>query len=421
MARILSIIPYQFYPPIYGGALRCFYILREMARYHEVWLLTVQPEEDFRREQDPAFPENVRVVSTAGKEGYRTIFNVFPDRVANAVNSRILKQSILEKGNLYLLKTFPTLKRLLTENSFDLVHYENLECFDILQKHVRRFAPQTLHIYDAHNVDSELWLQLHKTEAKPELKNYAEAALAVEKHLYKTVSLCFACSGVDKQKLEKLNAGLLKIQVIPNGVDTDSRRYDTNREKHSISNILFCGTLDYAPNMRGVIWFYENVFPLVKKERNDLTFTIVGKMNTPGLYEKLQADPAVRFIGPVESVQPYYRESSLLVVPLLNGSGTRLKILEAMGMGSPVVSTSVGAEGLELENGNQIMLADDPVSFAAAIVKLLANKELFERLRKEAHAFVKRTYDWKVIGKRMNREINTVLNEAKKKQHVRLD
>jgi polysaccharide biosynthesis protein PslH len=291
MAKILSIIPYEFYPPRYGGALRCFHLLRELARRHDVSLLTTQPVEDFQNHQVPFFPENVQIVSTDGKQGYRTILNIFPERLANAANSRILKRSLRGKGNLYLLKTYPVLKQLLAENDFDLVLYENLESFTVLHPHIRRLAPRVAHVYDAHNVDSELWLQLANLEANPILKTYAASARTIEKGLHKRVSLCLACSEVDKQKLEELNTGSLNIRVIPNGVDTSARPYDSNNKKQNIANLLFCGTLDYVPNIKGLIWFYENVFPLVRKERADLTLTIVGKMNTPGPYGKTAGRP----------------------------------------------------------------------------------------------------------------------------------
>ncbi|NTS43779.1 glycosyltransferase [Flavisolibacter sp. BT320] len=408
MIEILVIIPYDFYPPYYGGALRCFYLLRELAKENNVTLLTVQPQTDFFRNVLPEFPNSVKVISTAGAPGYRTVFNLFPVRIANAVNSRILKRSLRERGNLYLLQTFPTIKRLLAENHFDFVLYENLECFSVLHPQVGRLAPGVRQLYDAHNVDSELWHQLYGIEKKPELKAYAASALAVEENLHQTVSLCFACSKADQHKLEKLNDGKLIVRVVPNGVDTASRPFDLNSEKHTLTNLLFCGTLDYTPNHEGLTWFYEKVFPLVKKARPDITLTVIGKLNTPGMYITMKADPSIRFIGPVEEVQSYYRESILLVVPLLSGSGTRLKILEAMSMGSPVVSTAIGAEGLGLEDGRHIRLADNPEEFAKAILDLLADKAMFEQQRILARVFVETHYDWEIIGKNLNCELASV-------------
>jgi glycosyltransferase involved in cell wall biosynthesis len=198
--------------------------------------------------------------------------------------------------------------------------------------------------------------------------------------------------------------------VIPNGVDCAFRPFDTNPHKSDIKNILFCGTLDYSPNTEGVLWFYEKIFPLVKERIPGIEFTVIGKMHVDGPYELLKKDESVHFIGPVDDVTDYYRQSSLMVVPLLKGSGTRLKILEAMSMGNPVVSTSVGAEGLKATPGKHFMLADSEETFANAIVFLLQQPQLFDKMRCEARRLVEEKYDWKTIGKEVQRSFALLSN-----------
>lgn len=410
MADILTIIPYEFFPPKYGGALRCFYLLKEMAKAHNVYLLTVQPEADFIN-AGLKFPVNVTVISIENQPGYRSIFNILPERVSNAINSRLLKKSFFTKGNLFLLKVYPVLKKTLQQKKIDVVNYENLECFGLLRPMVAKLSTHTKHLYDAHNVDSELWRQQSLGADDRESENYALEALALEEKLSITSDLCFCCSENDRLKLNALNNQKLNIHVIANGVDIESRPFDTNIEKHTIKNILFCGTLDYAPNIEAVIWFYNEVFPLIKKAIPQIKFTVIGKLNKPGPFEKLQQDPSVDFIGFVEDVVPYYLSTSILVVPLLSGSGTRLKILEAMSMGSPVVSTSVGAEGLEVSDGVHLLIANEADKFANQVVKLLNSSVLFKDIQLAAYELVKSKYDWKVIGNRMNTYINTLLNQ----------
>ena len=139
MAKIITVIPYAFYPPRFGGALRCFHVLKEMARYHEVTLITVQSPGDFNHvETEIPFPSNIKIVSTHDTRGYRTIFNAFPQRIANAINSRILMRSIKRKGNLFLLKTYPVFKSLLKKIEPDFVNFENLECYGILYEYVKK-------------------------------------------------------------------------------------------------------------------------------------------------------------------------------------------------------------------------------------------------------------------------------------------
>ncbi len=410
MAKILFIIPYDFYPARYGGALRCFHLLKEAARENEVTLLTVQPAKDFSNNCIHGFPKDARVESTFNQPEYKTIFNFLPQGMARAVNSRILQRSLRKKGNLYLLKTYPLLKEIIQSNSFDAVIYENLECFSVLRAHIKKWSPYTRHIYDAHNVDSELWKAQAQSLQNPVLKKYGLSALKEESNLYKTADLCFCCSEIDKEKLQQLNKGQLQITVVPNGVDTRLKAFDTNPGKFNIKNILFCGTLDYAPNKKGLLWFCEKVFPLVQEKVPDMRLTIIGKLNNNDPYATIRNRPGIDFIGPVEDVSKYYNESSVAIVPLLQGSGTRLKIMEAMSFGNPVVSTGVGAEGLNLTNGNNILIADSPEDFVDKIIQLTENKNLYQEIRQNANDLVRKEYDWAVIGAKMNGAIEKILH-----------
>lgn len=408
MAKILSVIPYEFYPPRYGGALRCFYLLREMAIAHEVVLITVQPLSDFQAQGYPPFPTNVKVISITDAEGYKSIFNVLPSKAANAINSRMLRRNLFRKGNLFLLKIYPSLKGLLRNGGFDFIYYENLESYGLLHTVAKRFSPGIRQIYDAHNVDSELWEQQAVSFEHQKYKEYAAAALATERDLNRWLSLCICCSVSDQLKLDALNNGRLPLRVVPNGVDCTARPFDNNTGKHQLRNILFCGALDYAPNAEAVLWFFDQIFPLILQQIPSIKFTVIGKMNDAGPYEAVQSHPSVDFVGPVDDVVPYYLSSSILVVPLLSGSGTRLKILEAMSMGNPVVSTKIGAEGIEAADGEHLLLADDPVAFAKHIIALLKDELLFNQIRTRAYELVRNKYDWTVAGTTLRQAIDTI-------------
>lgn len=409
MSKIVTVIPYAFYPPSYGGALRCYYMLKEMAKCHSVTLITVQPADDFKEiNTETPFPSNVEVVSTFHEKGYTSIFNLLPDRLANAINSKILRRSLRRKGNLYLLKTFPTFKRVLKESKPDFVVYENLECFSLLHHYVQQISKGTKNIYDAHNVDSELWQQQFESSKLPHLKLYAEGAAMQEMNLHKNASLIMCCSEADQQKFLQFNQGKGNFKVIPNGVDTSLKLLDNNPDKHKIKNLLFCGTLDYAPNAEGILWFYNNVFIKLKKQLPGIRLTVIGKLNHPQSYAYLKNDADVDFIGTVSNVVPYYLSSSIAIVPLLSGSGTRLKILEAMSIGNPVVSTTIGAEGLELVPDQHFKLADTEEEFIDAIQLLLNKPDRFLSIKEEANQLVKNKYDWNVIGEAVNNELKKI-------------
>jgi glycosyltransferase involved in cell wall biosynthesis len=402
VAKILSIIPYPFYPPTNGGSLRCFYIMREIAKKHEVIVLTVQPHTDFTRLEYLSFPENVRIISTYGDIGYRSALNRLAGKAADAVNYRFLRRSLTGNTNSYFMQTYPELLNALKTLKPDLVFYENLESVSFFSGIVNRHLPDAVQVYDAHNVDSDLWLQLAAAQYSNEFEGYATNALQVETNLYKRVDAFLGCSEADREKLFALNQGRLPGFTIPNGVDTDAKPFDENPMKYSQKEILFCGSLDYFPNEEGLIWFYDQVFPLIKKAMPEAILTLIGSSVKNKRNEKLWNDSSVHIIGRVVSLQPFYYQAGVCIAPLLSGSGTRLKILEAMSFGNPIVSTSVGASGIQVENDNHILLADDAKAFAKYVLTLMQSKPMFEKIRQNARQLVRSVYDWQVIGCKLN-------------------
>ena len=411
MAAILTIIPYKFYPPVSGGALRCFYILREMARQHNVCVLTIQPAEEFERSHEIAFPANVRVISIYGNERYTSLLNNLPDRIADGLNYRFLRRSFFAETNTFFLEVYPALKAVLAKNNFDVIYYESLEVLGLLGRIIAAKTPSSLQLYDAHNCDSELWIKQALYEKKKVYLKYAKQALAIEKFLFMKVDAFFCCSEEDNVKLSRLNKDRIAGIVVPNGVDTSSQPFDTNEEKHRSHELIFCGSLDYFPNAEGLLWFYNEVFSHLKKMVPSVTLTVIGNLSQPEKYEYLKKDASVNFIGKVETVVPFYKRASVAIVPLKSGSGTRLKILEAMSMGNPVVSTAIGAEGIVFEKGKQILIADDAKEFAKHILFLFSNKTNFNELRKEAYEFVKLNYEWQTIGVKINGCLKNLLTK----------
>jgi hypothetical protein len=193
VAKILTIIPYPFYPPANGGSLRCFYLLREVARKHEVNLLTVQSAADFTVGDYPAVPENVRIISIHGEKGYRSFLNKLARKAADAVNYRLLQRTFRGSTNSYFLKAYPSLLKVLKELKPDLVFYENLETVGFFSSIVSRQLPSAIQVYDAHNIDSDLWAQLAAAQNNSVFESYAANALQAETNLYKMVDATGTC------------------------------------------------------------------------------------------------------------------------------------------------------------------------------------------------------------------------------------
>lgn len=375
--------------------------MRELTVEHEVFLFTVQPEEDFNKDSEPIFPKNVRIISLSNAKTYRSFLNIFPNRLADFLNYRILKKTLFTNTNGYFLKAYPLLLQKLQEINPSVVIYENLESVSLFSSLVRKYLPGAKQIYDALNVDSELWNQLAIAQNNQVLSSYARTALKTEKTLHKKVDAIFCCSNADEKKLQSLNNKRLKSFVVPNGVDTAEKEFDQNTEKNMRDEILFCGSLEYYPNEEGLRWFYKEVFPLIKMEMPDIKLTLVGTEIKNDKWKMLIDDPSVNFEGRVENVKQFYYRASVCIAPLLSGSGTRLKILEAMSFGNPVISTMIGAEGINAMTEKHLFIRDKPEEFAAAIIKLLGSKSLFNSIRTDACTLVKAEYDWKKIGFRV--------------------
>jgi glycosyltransferase involved in cell wall biosynthesis len=187
-----------------------------------------------------------------------------------------------------------------------------------------------------------------------------------------------------------------RVSVVPTGVDLAEYRPDLHRPEPT-SLITFVGAMDWEPNADGVDYFCGEIWPAVKAEIPDAQFRIVGR--NPGRRVQKWASDSIEVTGRVPSVVEHLRQSAVVIVPLRIGGGTRLKIYEAMATGKAVVSTTVGAEGLDVHHGRDILLADDPRSFAQAVIMLLRDRELRRRYEKAAEETAGR-YDWPAIGER---------------------
>ena len=172
----------------------------------------------------------------------------------------------------------------------------------------------------------------------------------------------------------------------------------------------------WPPNVAGVLWFARDVLPLIWARLPEARFVIVGK-NPPEEVQSLSADPRIQVAGYVADPLPYLQAAGAFVVPLFSGGGMRVKILDAWLWGLPIVSTPLGAEGIELRDGENILLAADSASFAEATVCLLTDPILNQRLRTQGRAWVELAYDWQKIYPRIDAVYENVLRNARKAHH----
>ena len=256
-----------------------------------------------------------------------------------------------------------------------------------------------LKVVDMHNVESEILNRYADKAWDPLRKSYARLTAAkLEK--YETECACKfdLCTAVSKRDAEFFSKRGANVAVIENGVDTDYFPFKPNTPDEP--TLTFTGWMKYHANDEAASFFCSQVFPLIQKNIPEVRFTIVGK--DPSKEVLRCADRAgVEVTGFVPDVRPYLYGSSVFVVPLLVGGGTRLKILEAMSAGVPVVSTSVGCEGLDVEQGRHLLVADSPEEFAQKTLSLMKDKTIRERIAGEARALVEEKYGWNIIGRKL--------------------
>ncbi|HET7118064.1 MAG TPA: glycosyltransferase family 4 protein [Hanamia sp.] len=404
MKSILIIVPFDnIYPPMNGGMQRCFHIMHQLAKHFELTAIIHQDKKSFLKcvEEFPAMAE-AKIFSTQGVE-VKDALSLFSDRLENALRSRWYQRELNRPADGSLIKYYSILTQLLKSKKFDAIILENLATLNAV-KIIRRYDKEVKIIYNAHNVDSNLAKAAfdRKEISLGQLQGYHD----FENNLYKNVDAIFTCSDDDRKIFEEMNRGQLKVFVVPNGVNIPERKYDEAVKEQIPRFLIFCGSLWSVPNAEGLYWFCKKIWPLILNEFPGLKLLVVGIGTLPGKYSEAYNTPSIEFSGVVEDVKPWYNKAAISVAPLLTGSGTRLKILEAMGMGVPVISTSIGAEGIEFTNGNQILIADAEKEFANTVIQLLNDKEKRISISKAARKLAEEKYDWNVIGQNMASFIN---------------
>lgn len=190
------------------------------------------------------------------------------------------------------------------------------------------------------------------------------------------------------------------IVVVPNGIDTEI--FSPIDQPVDNANLVFVGNMSYMPNIDAVLWFYEDMMPGLLEKRPEIHLTVVGR-DPPEAIRSLGELDSITVTASVNDVRPYYHNAALSIVPLRAGSGTRLKILEAMALGVPVVSTSVGSEGLQLINGKDIVVSDEAENFAFNVLNLLDQPDKRGNIARHARRTVEKYYDWSEIANPLDR------------------
>lgn len=392
MTRVLVLTPQLPYPPQQGTSLRNYHLLRALARHHSVTLLSFA-EPDRPRELEPlqAIGRVLPPVDVPPRSG--------ADRLAQLLTSGDPDLALRLRSDEYTA----ALTNALQADVYDAVQIEGIELARYIRV-VREVAPGARIILDCHNAETELQRRSLRADWRRPSRWAAAAYSALqvgrlarfERWATATADAAIAVSETDRDHLLALGGATEStIIVIPNTIDVaeyaqsgpvpDALRFD----------LVFTGKMDYRPNIDGVLWFAQEVWPLIKRARPETTWAIVGQRPHPRL-EPLRDLDGVTLTGRVPETQPYLHGCRVYIVPLRIGSGTRLKLIEAMAAGKTIISTTVGAEGFPVVDGEVIRLADDPATWARLALDLLDDAAERERLGTAARRFAA-GYDWREI------------------------
>jgi sugar transferase (PEP-CTERM/EpsH1 system associated) len=382
--RLLQFAPRVCWPLDTGAKLRNYHLARVLAERIRVALLAFSDNHESSTGLDKIYEQ----VTTVERDSAYTFA-----KVARGV----LGQTPLPVLNYTTEAMKRELTHLLGQQDFDIVQMESIHLMSYLAN-IRKARKPPLVVCDWHNIESELMQRYSEREPSILRRAYARRTAQLmrefEMRALREFDAHIVVSQRDAERLRNLDPQA-RIFVIENGVDTAFySNFEAPNESH---RIVFVGSMDYHANVDGATDFAREVWPRLHERLPELVFTIVGKDPAPEV-RALAEHPGIEVTGTVEDVRPFYHEALAAVVPLKVGGGSRLKILEAMAAGVPVVSTTLGAEGLEVQHDENILIADTGTQLLEAIATVVESEARRDQLRAAGRALVSSRYDWSSLG-----------------------
>lgn len=389
--RILAFYPYVPYPLNRGAYYRGFHLLRELARVHDVDLLALAEK-----------GEGVEHKAVFAEFCHRVEFLPFNHpRWARLIPNRLLEPLPATVAHWTLPQAEVALERFLATERYHAVHVFDAILAQYLLGH------RIPMVVDRTRVDIQYQLMERRRmrfNAKTRLLNLENLCKLwrYERRVAARSSLQVVCGPDDEDFIRRYISRRVPIVAIPNGVDVTYFHPEAapNEARSSHPSLLFCGAMDYNPNIDALRWYFASIHDHLVARFPDLRLFIVGKDPVPEVkaYARI---PNVVVTGGVADVRPYYRRAWLQIVPLRIGGGTRLKIVESLAIGTPVVSTRIGAQGLDLRHGHDALLADTAGAFVADTVRALESAPLREALEEHGLATVRARLCWPMLGRRL--------------------
>jgi polysaccharide biosynthesis protein PslH len=392
--KILWVCPFFLHPTDRGAQIRTLGTLRELHKRHEIHFAALN---DPRNLEGPgrSTEYSSRHLSVEHAAPGRRSLGIVPQLANSIVNA--VPMAVFRYSSKRLKQEIAAL--------IDAEHYDSIVC-DFLAA-----APNLPDLGQCvlfqHNVETTIW-QRHVEQCRSRLKKIffqmqAGKMEAYERKVCRAAKHVIAVSEIDALRMKRM-FGIDAVTSVPTGVDVEY--FAPQGVAPSVSDMAFCGSMDWLPNVDAVVYFLSEVFPLIRKRLPGATFTVAGRSPDAKVLRAAQGLAGVTITGKVEDMRPYLWGAKISIVPIRIGGGTRLKIYECMAAGVAVVSTTVGAEGLRYSDGEDIVLADDASGFAAACVRLLSEDAARRTIARNALERAQREFSWAAVS----REFEAILD-----------
>ncbi len=385
--RVLLLTQVLPYPPDSGPKVKTYYVLKYLARQHRVTLVS------FVRDTDK--PEYIRHLESLCEKVITVPITRSPVRDLAFLGKSLLTSQpwmMLRDERAEMQAALAELAALTKDEPFDVVHAD--------QTNMGQYAlpfTRSRRVLDLHNALWVLYKRLAETTAYTSPMKYIllrdwRLLKRYEGELCRAFEAVTAVSEEDKAALMEAGARS-DMTVIPIAIDTDEQAFI--QRQPSGPHIVHIGTMYWPPNIDGITWFLDEIYPRVKAQVPDVRCTLIGARPPASISDRAKTDPSLTVTGYVADPLPYLRDSSMMVVPLRSGGGMRVKILNALSQGIPMVSTTVGCEGIAVTHGEDILVADDPAAFADATVRLLKDAALNQHVTTRGRQTAEQKYDYR--------------------------
>lgn len=384
--RILWLKTELLHPIDKGGKIRTYQMMKELKKNHHITYLTLDDgtaEADAPAKSSEYAHEVITIPHRTSAKFSIKFYGELLQNLASSLPYALQKYVSAQMRN--------KISEIAVSENFDVI------VCDFLTPAVN--LPENLPVPTLlfqHNVEAQIWQRHFETQTgaakKAFFKTQFQKMFDYEKAACRRFDFVSAVSEEDAQKMRK-DYEITNVEAVPTGVDTEFFAPASDAEKDEF-NLIFTGSMDWLPNEDAIKWFTEEIFPLIKEKISGVSLTVVGRNPFPSLVELSKNDSSVVVTGRVPDVRPFMQKAAVYIVPIRIGGGTRIKIYEAMATEIPMVSTTIGAEGLPVRDGEHLLLRDTPESFAEAVILLLKERQNARNLAQNAAQYVRQNFSW---------------------------